>query len=196
MQGEGSVAAWRNAFDDEMASAVGACDAQQRLGAEYRVGRVGLVESHGDALHGFEVFRLQNIAADLHRVDFPARRKAVSITAKWVALVVVGDGVGKVDGIGCVGLERVFQFHENRPARRLDFRQFHLRRRHDDFLRRIVDFDEFVEENPYFLRVHTCSLVSRRSTEHARRLFVEPSAVGTAHSGATAQKKRTEQRKE
>ena len=186
MQGEGAVTAWRNAFDDEMASAVGACDAQQRLGAEYRVGRVGLVESHGDALHGFEVFRLQNIAADLHRVDFPTRRKAVGIAAEWVALVVVGDGVGKVDGVGCVGLQRVLQFHENRSARRLNFRRFHLRWRHDDLLRRIVDFDKFVEKDSDFSRRHARSLVRRRRTDDARRLFVEPSAVGTAHSGATA----------
>ena len=74
-----------------------------------------------------------------------ARGEGVGIVAKGVSLVVVADGIGKVDGVGGVLLERVFQFNHDFLACALDVGRFELRRRDDHLFRGVVHLYELVE---------------------------------------------------
>ena len=87
-----------------MTSFVSTRDAQQGLGAEGGIGQV-IVKSNADALYGFQVFCIQHIASHLKGVNLLASRERISKITKRVALVIVTDGIAKVDSIGGVRLQ-------------------------------------------------------------------------------------------
>ena len=203
LQRHNAVFARGDAPHDEASSAVGARYAEQRC-REERVYEVALVvlrtqrprspvdgeviveriESHKYSLYGFEVLGVHHIARYLQRVDMVARGEAVGEVAERVVLVVVGDGVGEVHGVCGVLLERVLQLHHYLLSCAFYFGCLQLRRRHHDFLRRVVHLDELVEVDLYLLRLDVHSLVGRRTGDDARRCLVVPSAVGLSHLGA------------
>ena len=176
-------------LDDKSSAAVGARDALQRLTGEDGVGEIA-VESHQDAFYWFQVLGIKHISRHLHGVYLLAGREAVGIVAQGIALVVVGDGVAEVDGIGGIGLERVFQLDDDALSGRLDFGHLYLRWRHHHVLRGILDLDKLVEVDDHLARSDVCRLVGRRGTHHSRRLFVVPSAVGLSHFGARAEQEK------
>ena len=119
VEGIGSVLSRCHAFDDEMSAAVGSRHPEHRLFLEGTVGQVA-VESYEDAFDGFQIFGLEHIASHLHGVDVLSGREAVGVVAQRVALVVVGDGVGEIDGVGGIGFERVVELYGDAFALPLD----------------------------------------------------------------------------
>lgn len=93
-------------FDREMSSGVSLRHTQHRLLLEGGVGEVA-VESHEDTFHRLEILGTDDIARHLKGIDMIPRGEGVGVVAKGVALIVVTDGTGEVDGIGRVSLERV-----------------------------------------------------------------------------------------
>ena len=87
-----AVGARGNAFDAEMAAAVGASHAFEGQSREGRVVEVA-VQAHEQAFLRFEVFGRQHIAGNLHRVNGAAGREVIGEIAQRVALVAVFDGV-------------------------------------------------------------------------------------------------------
>src|SRR3712207_2344664 len=115
------------------------------------------------------------------------RGETIGVVAQRIALVVIADGVAEVDGISGIGLQRVDKFHLDSLARGLYLGHLNLWRRHDDILGGIIQLDELIELNPYFLGIDARSLIGRRRTDHPRRVLIEPTTVGIAHSGTADQ---------
>lgn len=172
-----------NAFDDKLAAAVGSRHSEHGLACEYAVAQVA-VEAYEDAFNGLEVLRVEHVSCHFERVDVVACRESVGVVAQRVALVVVADGVGEVDGVGGVGLERVFNLHHDALSGGLDFGRLDLRRRYDDLLGGVVHLDIFVEVDAYLARLDVYALVGGRASGYSRRRLVIPSAVGLSHPGA------------
>lgn len=156
-------------------------DTRHGFRPEGRVAGVG-IESDEYAFDGLEVLGFQYMARHLRRVDVVARGKAVGIVAQWVALVVVADGAGEVDGVGGVGLERVGQLDADAFALAFYLWCLQLRWRHHDVLCGVVNLYVFVEVdvNPAF--VHIDSLVGGFGTDDVWRGLVVPSAIRTTHA--------------
>ena len=70
----------------------------------------GGVQPDEDSGKRFKVFGVEDIACHLHGVGLNAGGEDVGEVAERVALVIVLDGIGKVDGIGGVWLQRVKDF--------------------------------------------------------------------------------------
>ena len=196
-----------HALDDETATGVGAADTQHGCLLEQGVDRlirqsrligqdstflrffIDLIETNEDALDRLQIGCLQHIASHLQRVDMVARGEGESVVAERIALVVVGNGIRKVNGISGVVLQRILQLNGDALALPLDFRLFQLWRRHDHLLRRIVELDVLVEKDGNFLPIEARCLVLWLRTEDFRRVFVIPSAVGLAHTGTGCKEK-------
>ena len=168
-----------------MATAVGAPQTQERRLAEKAVVPKAVAgnQTHKDAFDRFQIGRRQHVARYLHRVDDVAGGEGEGVVAHRVALVVVLHSVGEVDGVGGVGLERVVEVHANLLALGTHVGGLQLRRRNDDLLVGVLQFDVFVEIDAYLLRQHTCGTVLRTTLHHVRRLLVVASAVGRADAG-------------
>ena len=136
---------------------------------------------------------VEHIAAHFHRVDFRTGREAIGVVAQRVALVVIGDGIGEVDGIGDIRLQRVLQFHFDALTRRLDFRHLNLWRRYDDFLRWVINLDELVEEDAHLLRCDVRAAIFRRGSDDAWRRLIEPATIWISHTGTRRSSKVTKQ---
>lgn len=79
-----------------------------------------------------------------------ASGECVSIVAERIALVVVGDGIRKINRVGGIGLQRVLQLHGDSLSIGFDFWSLQLRWRYNDFLCGVVEFDKLIEEDAYF----------------------------------------------
>ena len=183
LQGVDAVVAVCHSFYYELSAAVSARYAQHRLLGEDGVAEV-TVQAYEYAFDGLEVLRVEHVAGHFHRVYVVACGERVGIVAQRIVFVVVGYGVGEVNGVGGVGLERVFQLDNDFLSRRRYFRLFDLRGRYYDFFRRVVYLYIFVEVNAYFLLLDVYSLVLRRCAHDDGRRLVVPSAVGLPHLGA------------
>ena len=93
-----------------------------------------------------------------------ACREGIGIITQGITLVIVADSVAEIDGIGGIGLQRVYQINHYLLALRLDFRHLQLRGRHNDILACISQLDKFVEIDGYLLARHIRGLVFRRTT--------------------------------
>ena len=138
-----------HAFDDEMPTVVSARYAKHRLFLKDRVRLVG-VKSDEYAFDRLQVLGLQHIAGHLHGVDMVASGECVGIIAERIALVVVGDGIRKINRVGGIGLQRVLQLHGDSLSIGFDFWSLQLRWRYNDFLCGVVEFDKLIEEDAYF----------------------------------------------
>ena len=107
LQGIGAIVSVLYALDGELSASVGACHADEGLAAEEGVmeGRVGSIESDEYALYGFQILGIEYRAGNLHCVDGFACTERVCVFAQGITLIIVNDGVAKVDGIGGVGLQ-------------------------------------------------------------------------------------------
>ena len=115
LQGVDAVTARCHAAYGEVAPAVGAPHALERQGGEGRVGQVGM-QSHEDALHRFEVGGVEHGSCHGHGVEAVAGGEREGEALQGVAFVVVLYGVGKVDGVGGGGLQRVLQCDDDALA--------------------------------------------------------------------------------
>ena len=104
LQGIGTISAGSDTLDDEVAPAVGTRHTEHGLGFEGRVGEV-VIEPYGDALDRLQVAGVKYIARHFEGVDLLARGEAIGERAHRIALIVVADGIAKIDGIGGVGLQ-------------------------------------------------------------------------------------------
>ena len=181
LQSVDTIAARSNTLDDEMTLAICARHTKHRLGGESAVGKVG-IKTHEDALDRFEIVGSKHGACYFQGVDDIARREAISVVAHRVALVVVGNGIREVDGVGGVCLQRVEERDGDAFALRLDFRSLYLRWRHHDLFGRVVDLNKFVEIDVHLFGVDISSLLAWRSTNNPWRSFIIPSSVRVTHS--------------
>ena len=134
--------------------------------------------------------RIDDASRHLERVDMVAGRECKGVVSERIALIVVGDGIGKVDGISGVLLQTVLQLHLNAAPLTRDFGLFKLRWRHDNLFRRVVELYIFIEKYRYLLSFHARCLVGRCGTENPRRRLVEPSAIRIAHLCARREQQR------
>ena len=178
-EGIDAITARCHTFDAKASCAIGAGHAVEGAGREGRVGRIA-VESDKDALDGFKVARCQHAARDLHSVQLVACGEVVGEIAQGVALRGVGDGVGEVDGVGCVGQERVHEGHRNFLAQDLYFGHFDLGWRDGDFLAGLFHFDKFVKGYRHSVGATIGLSDGRRHGNNARRCFVVGTTVGPA----------------
>ena len=78
------------------------------MGEEGVVGRCHIcgtgMQAYEHAGKGLKVFGIEHIACHLHGVGLCAGGEDIGEMSERIALVVVLDGVGKVDGIGGIGL--------------------------------------------------------------------------------------------
>ncbi len=149
-----------DALYDEASPAVRARYAYHRFCGECRVGQV-VVQSYEYSFYRLEVACVEYVACHFKRVNLSTCRETVCVVAHRIVLVVVGDGVGEVDGVCDVVFERVFQFYDNPLSRALYLWRFELRRRHDHLVGRILKFDELVECDGYLACLHSGGLVGR-----------------------------------
>ena len=166
----------RHPFDGKIALSVGACHAFKRQAGESCVG-IARVEADEYALHRFEVLGVEHMPRDLHRIGHCARREDVGVLPEWVAFVVVGDGIGKVDRVGGVGNERIEDFDRHTASRHLNFGLLLLWGRHRNLFVGIVDLDEFVKHEGEFRALPTGHLFRVGGRDNARRSFVVGAAV-------------------
>ena len=183
LQGISAIGAWGDTFHDKVATTVSTRDAQQRLGLESRVGEV-IVKSHHHTLDRFKVAGIKHIAGHLKGINLLACGESIGVRPHRIAFIIISDGVTEVNGIGGVLLQRVLQLHNDFLARSLDLCHFQLRRRDDDFVCGILQFDELVEVDGDLLAFHVHRLVVRNTTDYLWRIVIIPSAIRTAHLGA------------
>ena len=107
-----AVGAWCHTADDEASATVGACHTQKGLGGKGTVGKM-TIEPHEDTLHRFEVLCIKNCPRHFKRIYLSASRETVGIVAHGVTLIVIGDGVREIDGIGCALFQRILERHDN-----------------------------------------------------------------------------------
>ena len=181
LQGIGKIFARSHPSDDESPSAVGARHPEEGFGGKGRVIQV-VVQPHQDTLDGFEVHGIEHRTRHLEGVDALACREAIRIVAHRIALVVVGDGIREVDGIGCILLERILQFYHDFLSCRLYFRHFQLWRRDDHLVGSILQLYVLVKIDVYLSLLHARSPFGRRGMHHSRRCIVIPSPVGLSHA--------------
>ena len=186
LQGIDAVRARSHALDDKAATAIGTAYTQHRLGLEGRIGMI-CVKTYQNTLDRLQILRFEHISRHLHRIDNFAGSETVGIVSHRIALVIIADGIGEVDGIGSIRLERIYQRNLNMLARSLDFRHFELRRRNNHFLGRIIYLDIFVEIDIHLLLLHIYALVGWQSSNHLRRSFVEPATIRLSHLGTGCQ---------
>ena len=152
------------------------------------------VQSHENTFDGFQIVGFEHVTGHFERVDMVAGGETVGVVAQRVALVVVRDGIGEVDGVGGVGFQRVHQLHADALALSLDLWRLKLWRRYDDVLSRVVDGDELIKVDVYVLAVHVGGMVSRSGTDHFRRCLIVPSSIGLSHAGARVEQKQEKER--
>ena len=181
LQGIDPVLAGSHTLDDEMSRPVSAPDTYHGLLLESRVGQIA-VQSDGDTLDGLQVLGIDDTACHLEGVNLLACGEDEGIVAHRVALIVVGDGIAEVDGIGAVGLQRVLQLHDNLLVDNLDFGHLQLGGRHHDILRRIVELDVFVEVDGNLLGGDIGIPLCRYGADDTGRVVIEPAAIGCSHS--------------
>ena len=175
------VSSRRNASYHETSTAVGSRHPYERFSCKHRVGEV-VVESHEYSLYGLKVCCVEHISRHLEGVNSLTRGKTVCVVSHRVALVVVGYGVGKVYGVGCVVHQRVLQFHHNFLSRCFYVGRFYLWRRDDNLACRVLQFYKLVKCYGHLLRLHSRSLVSRVGMHDPWRSVVIPAPVGLSHS--------------
>ena len=183
LQGIDTVLARSDTFHLEAPGGVGARYSEHGCGGECRVAQV-VVESHENAFHWLQVLCLEHVACHLHGVDGRTGGETEGVVAHGVALVVVGDGIGEIDGVGGVGAERVVELYGDAPACSLYLGSLQLGWRDDHFLRGVVEFDELVEEDGDVVGVDVCRPVFGYGADNTGWGFVIPPPVGLPHAGA------------
>lgn len=149
-QGKHVVTAGLEVADRELAAVVGAAHALQRNMGERGVVQIA-VQADDDMLHGLQVVGPQHDARDRQRVDHVACREGKRVAVHLVALVVVLDGIGEVDDIGCVLLQRLAELDGDLLAHRADHGHGLGRWRHDDLLLLVLEVDDFVKGDLHLL---------------------------------------------
>ena len=191
LQGIHAVFARRNALYGEVSARVGSRHPHHRLLLECRVAEV-VVESHQDAFHGFQVFCPDYISRHLQGVDMVARGEGVSVVAERVSLVVVAYGVGEVDGVSGVWLQRVYKLHAYALALALYLWSLELRWRHHHVFRGVVYLYILIKIDEHLFLLHVCRPFGGIGANDPWRCLVEPSAVGVSHARATLQEQKHE----
>lgn len=112
-----------------------------------------------------------------------AGREMETEIEQFVFLVVVGDGITTVDGVGRVGFHRIVQGDGDNASQGRYLRHLGLWRRDDDFLVGVFDLDDFVEfERDFVLVVMECPH-RRVALLQYRRGLVFGASAGTSHVG-------------
>ena len=113
----------------------------------------------------------------MHGVGGLSCGEDVGVLSERISLIVVGDGIREVHGVGGVGTHRVKQFNRDAASGHLDFGSFDLRRRHNDFLRGVVHFDQLVEYEREFGAFTGFESFGRSHSYNVRWSFVVGAAV-------------------
>ena len=182
LKGIGTIGARRHTFYHKMTSTVCTRDTHQWFRGKNSVRQI-IIESDGDTFYRLQVAGIQHITSNLEGINLLTCREGKGIVTQGVALIIIGNGVTEVDGIGSVLLQCILQFHHNLLAGTLDFRHFQLRRRNNHFLTCIVYFDKLIEIDSNLVRFDISSPVFWRTTYHHRRVVVIPAAIGLSHTG-------------
>ena len=109
--------------------------------------------------------------------------EAVGVAIHGVALVVVADGIGEVDGVGGVGQQRVVERYVDMSPVGLHVGLLPLRRGEDHLLRDVVHLDELIEVDTYLVGGHVGIAVNGIGPHHIRRTLVIPPTVRRTHAG-------------
>ena len=111
-------------------------------------------------------------------------REGESIVAIRIALVVVNDGIGKVDGVGHAGLEGIEQGNGDSPAICFNLRLLDLWRRNDHPFRRVVNLHDFIKLYRDLLHIFLVDCTElRRGVNHLGGCLIVRTAIGRTHTG-------------
>ena len=177
------IASWFEPHECELTPTIGARDAFHGQPGECRVIETLTIGSHQHMLHRLEVSCPQHDARDAHRVNLVARREREGISVQLVALVVVLDTVGEVDGIGSVGQHVVTKIDNNPLAQRLDDGLILLHRRHRDFLHLILDVDYLIKVDFHPISLDVEFSLLGRGLDHPWRCVVTGPTLGRTDVG-------------
>ena len=81
-----------------------------------------LVEHHGRSLDRLESVAVLDCSRHHHRIDPVSRREDKSIAREHISLVVVGNSVSHIKGVGPVAVEVILEIHHNTLVLDLELR--------------------------------------------------------------------------
>ena len=108
-----------------------------------RVGKIR-IEHHSGIFERLEGIAVTHRTRHQHGVYALTCRKNIGESCKWIALVIVRDGIGKADGICRIAVKRLFETEHQTLA--LEFALYRLgKRRGEDYVLRVLDLDILVK---------------------------------------------------
>ncbi len=177
------VGAGREMGEPVIAQAVEAGDIMGAVLGHGRIVEVA-VQHHDQGAVGLAAEGHGHSAGELEGIDIAARGKSISEMPEYIALVIIAEGVAEIEGIGSIGLERVFEVYGHRLQfelhRRLDLRHGKC----DQFLARVFQVDILIEgeHDLIALEMQGIQLWLRRQ-KHGRKGILG-TARGRDHIGA------------
>ncbi len=159
------------------------------------------MNSHVGSRYWFKILRSKHFSGDGEGIKLTTRREGKNKIFYGILFVVIGNGIGKVDGIGRIGQQLVFQLHyclfPDRPYHRHSL----LRWGNDHLLCRRFDLDIFIKLNLNPRRSSIQRMKVRRSASHFRRIHIVGSSRWSCHVCAglkqnNAQYRQKEKRKQ
>ena len=182
IQTEYTIAARRDITDGELSFVVRTRSTVERQFHKSRIFQV-LMQTDRDTGHRFQVFRIQQDTGNFQRIDHITGREGKREILEHILLVIVGDRIGKVDRIGRILFQCIFQLDHHLLSGSTDYRQLHLRRCDDHILRRLIQLHQLIKQDFHLLPLIVLLVWSRKAADKFRRRLIIRSSVRRSHIG-------------
>lgn len=133
---------------------------------------------------GPQVLRVQYGTGYFHGIDGRTGRECIGKVPHRISFVIIYDGIAKIDGISCIGFQCIKEFYNHAASACFYFRTLILRRRDDNLLRSVLQFDVFIEFDGDFLTGVVGRIRLRGSSYELRWSLVIRPTVGSPLAGA------------
>ncbi len=123
---------------------IGAGNALKRHVRKRRIGKIRM-DPHVNTGNRFEVLRVKHPSRDSERVQLIPRGERINKVLQRVPLVIIHDRIGKIDGIGGIGQQRIVQLYHCPSADGANHRHIPLGRGDDHLLGGAFNFYIFIK---------------------------------------------------
>ena len=102
------IASGTDTPDRELTAAVGATHTLERQRSENGIGQIG-VQTYQNTFHRFQIGSVENGSGHGHGIEDIAGGKSKGEVGQRIALVIVLNSIGKVNGLGSIGTHGILQ---------------------------------------------------------------------------------------